>query len=138
MKRNKNWKAFTGAANTNELGHVSGVMENDFHAIKAGSNVLVSALPNKNIITIEELNAPQGQFYWTSAIQGVSLSLMNGLVIQRSRDPDAEFRDPDPSQEFPGSHQLPQDTSGKDGRVQSARITLNLPNWGGFFVPSRA
>ena len=83
MKRNKNWKAFTGAANTNELGHVSGVMENDFHAIKAGSNVLVSALPNKNIITIEELSeTPQGQFYWTSEIQRVSLSLMNGLVIQ--------------------------------------------------------
>ena len=82
MKRNKVWKAFTGASNTNDLGHVSGVMENDFHAIKAGSNVLVSALPNKNIITIEELNAPQGQFYWTSAIQGVSLSLMDGLVIQ--------------------------------------------------------
>ena len=80
MKRNKAWRPFTGSKNGNELTKVSGVLENDYHSIPAGTRVMLTSLPSDKL-TVANMNSDEGEFYWTSPVQSVTLDKLTGLVI---------------------------------------------------------
>lgn len=80
MKRDKNWRPLTGSKNANELTKVSGVLESDYHSIPAGTHVMLTSLPSDKL-TVANFDSDEGEFYWTSPVQNVTLDKMTGLVI---------------------------------------------------------
>ena len=80
MKRSKSWRPFTGAKNSNELTKVSGVLEKDYRSIPAGTHVMLTSLPSDKL-TVANMDSDEGEFYWTTPVQSVTLDKLTGLVI---------------------------------------------------------